>query len=205
MRKNTESLSLSAPSLEKQYKLLNKPAKIILRLLLVLFTNLMVFAGYQAFINTSNVPRNRDTTRYQDILTEDEQAAWKSKDVQTGEVVFQLNLEIPVDSATSQAEIRLINPPYSDFICKVSLKEAESSIVLYESEEMIPGTVIQYVTLSEILAVGKYDCVARYSFLDDKGKVYGNYDVEVILKVNEGGSKGSVVNPYEVTAESESR
>lgn len=205
MKEEYEKLPLRTSIQGKRHKLLKRRTKRILYVLLVLLTSLMLFAGYQAFINTSDVPRSRDITRYQDILTEEEQAAWKSRDVQKGEVIFQLNLEIPVNTETSQAEIRMINPPYSDFICRVLLLEEESGIVLYESEEMIPGTLIQYITLSETLAEGKYDAVVSYTFLDGKDKVYGTYDVEVTLDVNKGGTKGSIINPYEVPAESESR
>jgi len=197
MKKRTERLSLSAPAIKKEYKLLKKRSKIFLYVLLVLFTALMLFSGYQAFINTSDVPRNRDVSRYQDILTEDEQAKWISKDIQTGEVVFQLNLKIPVDAETSRAEIRLVHPPYSDFICKVTLKDVESGIVLYESEEMIPGTLIQYITLSETMAIGEYDAVVSYTFMDGKDKVHGNYDVEVVLDVKEKGAEDSIINPYD--------
>ena len=204
MKKRTERLSLYAPHVNSKVKLLKKRTKITLYILLVLCIGLMLFAGYQAFINTSDVPRNRDVTRYQDILTEDEQSDWKNKNIKKGEVIFQLNLEIPVAANTSRAEIRLVHPPYSDFVCRVLLRDVESGIVLYESEEMIPGTLIQYITLSETLAIGEYDAVVEYTFLDGKGKVHGSYDVEVVLNV-EAGDNGSMINPYEDLNESEAQ
>jgi|GEM_PF-1120844 len=197
MSKRTEKLSLSSPSIEKEYKLLKKPTKVILYILLVLLTGVMLFAGYQAFINTSDVPRNRDVSRYEDILTEDEQAEWTSKSIQTGEAIFQLNLKIPVDAQTGRAEIRLAHPPYSDFVCKVSLRDVESGILLYESEKIIPGTLIQYITLSETMAIGEYDAIVEYTFLDGKDKIHGTYDVEVVLDVKKQGVEESIVNPYD--------
>jgi hypothetical protein len=196
MSKETEGVPLSSAPIEKEYKLLKKRTKVILYVLLVLLTEVMLFAGYQAFINTSDVPRNRDISRYKDILTEDEQAEWKSRDIQTGEAVFQLNLKIPVDVQTSNAEIRLVHPPYSDFICKVSLRDVESDILLYESERMIPGTLIQYITLSETMAMGEYDAIVEYTFFDGKNKIHGTYDVEVELDVKEQGAEESVINHY---------
>ena len=200
-----EKLSQSARHIKKEYKLLKKRTKIILYILFALLTGLMLFSGYQAFINTSDVPRNRDVSRYKDILTEAEQKEWSNKSIQTGEVVFQLNLEIPVDAETRQAEIRLVHPPYSDFVCRVLLRDVESGLVLYESEEMIPGTLIQYVTLSEAMAIGEYDAVVEYTFLDGKEKVHGTYEVEVVLVVAEEGKNGSVINPYDDLSESESK
>ena len=202
-RKKTERLSLSASQPPRQYRLFKKRTKVMLYILLVIFTGLMMFSGYQAFINTSEVPRNRDAGRYGEILTEEEQKAWGTKEVQRGEAVFQLNLEIPVDVRSRRAEIRLVHPPYSDFICQVELTEEESGIVLYESEEMIPGTVIQYAILSETMAEGTYDAIARYTFTDGKGKVYGTYDVETVLEVKEGGSEDTIQNPYGDITETE--
>jgi len=181
---------------QRQSRLLKKRTTIILYILLMLSIGMMILCGYKAFINTSEVERNRDITRYQDILTEAEQADWVSKSVQVGEAVFQLNLVIPVDADTSRAEIRFIYPPYSDFICKVLIRDVESDLVIYESEEMIPGTLYQYITLSETLTIGKYDAIVEYTFMDGKGKVQGNYDVEVVLEVEEQGTGDSIVNPY---------
>lgn len=200
MKKKKEKLPQAVPA---EYKLLKKRTKVLLQVLLVACTALMLFSGYQAFINTSDVPRNRDVTRYRDILTEAEQEDWTGKGIQKGEAVFQLNLEIPVDAAGSQADIRLVHPPYSDFICKVRLKDMESGIILYESGEMIPGTLLQYITLSETMAVGKYDAVAEYTFMDGKGKVHGTYDVKVVLDVKEEGVSERIHNPYEEFQESE--
>lgn len=183
--------------MKKEYKLLKKKTKIVLYIFLVLLTGLMLFSGYQAFINTSDVPRNRDVTRYKDVLTEVEQAEWNSKKIQKGEAVFKLNLEIPVEQETSLAEIRLVHPPYSDFICQVRLQDTGSGITLYESEKMIPGTLIQYITLSETMAAGKYDAVVEYTFLDGKGKIHGNYDVAVVLDVSDEGTAGRITNPYD--------
>lgn len=205
MKRKTERLALYAPLTSKTYKLLKKRTKIILSILLLLFTGFMLFAGYQAFINTSDVPRNRDVTRYQDILTEEEQKEWKTKNIQKGEVVFQLNMEIPVDAKTGYADIRLVHPPYSDFVCRVVLTDLESGIVLYESEEMIPGTIIQYALLSESMAVGKYDAIVSYTFLDGKEKVHGTYDVEVVLDVKEEDEKDKIIDPYDDVRESESQ
>ena len=200
MKRNGKTEALSP----KPYRLFKKRTKITLYILLPVFMGLMLFSGFQAFINTSEVPRNRDVARYGEILTEEEQKAWKTKEIQRGEAVFQLNLEIPVDAQTRRAEIRLVHPPYSDFICRVALTEVESGIVLYESEEMIPGSVIQYAVLSETMAEGSYDAIASYTFTDGKGKVYGTYEVETVLDVKEGGSKERIRSPYEDMTETAS-
>jgi len=200
MKRNGKTEALSP----KPYRLFKKRTKITLYILLPVFMGLMLFSGFQAFINTSEVPRNRDVSRYGEILTEEEQKAWKTKEIQRGEAVFQLNLEIPVDAQTRRAEIRLVHPPYSDFICRVALTEVESGIVLYESEEMIPGSVIQYAVLSETMAEGSYDAIASYTFTDGKGKVYGTYEVETVLDVKEGGSKERIRSPYEDMTETAS-
>lgn len=186
---------------KKQTRLLKKRTVIILFALLMISTAVMLFSGYQAFINISTVERNRDTTRYEDILTEVEQSNWASKAVQTGEAVFQLNLSIPVMAETSRAEIRLVNPPYSDFICQVSIREEESSLVIYESEELIPGTLLQYASLTETLAIGEYNAIVVFTFIDGRGEIQGSYDVEVILEVEEQGNENHLINPYEVQEE----
>ncbi|MDL2324377.1 hypothetical protein LJC61_04405 [Ruminococcaceae bacterium OttesenSCG-928-A16] len=180
----------------EQNKTAKPPQSFAYRLLytvsLLLLLILCVLAGLtaykQVFGKVADVPRNTDPAPYQTILTAEEQKDWQRKTPLKNQAVCQLNLRIPVQAATGNAQLRLINPPYSAFVCTLQLtlpgKNGQDT-TLYQSEKMIPGSVTQHATLQDAatLPKGETQAKATYVFYDGSGMQKGTYSIEVTLVV----------------------
>ena len=147
---------------------------------------LIFYNGMLVLDKAPDVPRNTDATPYLQVLNKGELEEWAQTSVIPGQASLQMNLQIPVENG-SNAEIRLINPPYSDFVYEFVLalpQEGGGETTVYSLENIIPGTVVQYAELEQPLPAGEYNGIAHYRFFDGMGLEKGSYDVEVVLKVN---------------------
>lgn len=114
------------------------------------------------------------------VLTEAEQEKWDSIEVQEGKLYIELNGRIEVDGA--KANIRLVNPIYSAYTIGIQLWEKQNEDnLLYESEKLMPGTVLETIRLSTPLNYDEYECIVNYIIYDDEGNEKTVYPVEVKL------------------------
>lgn len=119
---------------------------------------------------------------YDDILTEAEKKEWAEKKTDSENVFIQLNTKISLQADGKDAYIRLINPPYSSYSFKVVIfLDSDESDVLYGSEQIAPGTVLEYVDFNKGVAKGTHAATVRYEFYSDGSEV-GTQDVPVTLE-----------------------
>lgn len=114
------------------------------------------------------------------LLTKDEQEQWVSQAAEEEIIPIELNTRIEVQG--DRALIRLLNPVYSAYPIKVRILKEEGEQVLYESERLAPGTVLESVPLIG-LGEGKeeeFDADVEYTVYEDQ-VVKGSYLVPVKL------------------------
>jgi len=121
------------------------------------------------------------TEQYRDVLTPQEIEEWNGTRVQSGKVYLKLKTEIKITGGT-KADIRLINPPYCAYDCKVSIVEKESGLMLYESDRIVPGTVLKYVGLNRNASYGRTPVSVSWEFYRHDGdRVIGTEETEAVL------------------------
>lgn len=152
--------------------------------LVLLCAGVAVVSAMQVFGAAPTVPRSRDVAPYVGLLSEEEQMQWAQREVASGEAIMDINLRMPVENG--RAHMRLVNPPYSDFVCEVTLHlktgaDGAENEPLYHSERLNPGSAVEYAELAAPLAPGEHTAVAQYTFYDGTGSVKGQYEVEVVL------------------------
>lgn len=168
---------------KKSEKMAYPSAKKIKILAVVLAVSLLgvLITGYKVFgIRLGNT--EVDTTPYEHILNKDEINDWKNKEPDPTQGYVQINTKIPVADDGKTAQIRLINPPYSEFTIEVSLELSKGKDrELYQSKKLEPLTVIEEVTLLQTLEKGEHEAEAKYVFYNKQGKKQGEYATSVTL------------------------
>jgi len=127
----------------------------------------------------SETVRRTIPAEYEGVLTGNEKKEWESREEESGRLFVQLNQNIAVEDI-EQVYLRLINPPYS--VYNFSVKIMVEDTVLYESELLSPGTVLEYVPFSQTLEAGNYTGKAEYQIYDNDGNSMGTYEVDVMLQ-----------------------
>ena len=126
-----------------------------------------------------------DTSTIPKGLPEAEAEKWKSKEKDKELVFISLNTNLTMKQGDKEANLSLINPPYSayDFRITIVLKN-DPETVLYESDLVKPETFYQTVEFQESLSTGNYDAVVYYTFYKEtEDDVLGTYDVPITIKV----------------------
>lgn len=122
------------------------------------------------------------TGNYRGILTSEEIEEWNNTKVQKGKVYIKVKTEIQVEERRL-AYLRLINPPYCEYDCRFTIKEKESGEILYESETISPGNVVESVSLSHKIEYGSTEASIIYSFYaQGEEKAAGTKVIDVVLE-----------------------
>lgn len=150
-------------------------------LTLALCCTVIAVIALRVFAGQGTLSHPADAAPYRDILTEQEQQAWANTPVKSGEAIIQMNQRIPVSTKENIAQMRLINPPYSAFVCSVTLTVKGEDSPLYTTERLQPGTVLNSVPLAQLPNQQETQAVALYTFYDVQGGVRGEYPLEVVL------------------------
>ncbi len=185
---NTTTADDSARERARRKPFQSKRLKMWLILLLLIFVLTATFSAMKFINGAQSVDKNPDMEQYETVLTSTEKKEWKEKKNDRKQITLQVNTRIPVKAGGESAEIRLINPPYNLYSCSfiLTLKETPNKI-LYSSEEILPGTVIETIDLNadpaKALTPGEHKAVVSYTFHDRNGKERGTYDVDVTLVV----------------------
>lgn len=121
---------------------------------------------------------------YTSILTEEEQKDWREKEKDSSRVFIQLNQKVEITDM-SNVYLRLINPPYSVFTIEVKVyTESSPESILYESDRIAPGTVLEYVPFTGTLDAGSHPAKVEYTVFDEDGNELGTHVVDITLEVN---------------------
>lgn len=150
--------------------------------LIVMCIAALLFSVTQISGQTVTVKPNEDYSAYASILTAEEKKEWQEKKVDPNKAMVQLEQLVEVEGG-SNARLRLINPPYSAFMCDVQLvlPQADKDEVLYTQKDVRPGTVVEYITLGRQLLPGEYEARVDYTFYDALGAEKGSYSMQVTL------------------------
>ncbi len=109
-------------------------------------------------------------------------AAWKETKVQPGKAYIQMKTEIHV-SEGNMAAIRLANPPYCAYDCRIEIKETETEKLLYKSETLSPGTLIEKAALEEQAGYGETDVTVTYFFYrHGRERLIRSREIAAVLK-----------------------
>lgn len=117
-------------------------------------------------------------TFHESILSEEEQEKWASHELNGENIYVELNSKIYLDG--NNAYIRLINPIYSAYYYSITIYPAgEEEAILYQSEKIAPGTILEAVMLSKVPTQEQYPAVVKYLVYDENGSGLGTYSVNV--------------------------
>lgn len=119
---------------------------------------------------------------YQEILTEQEQLEWKEKETDPTQVFIQINKSVDVRDMTNVG-LRFINPPYSAY--GIQLKIYQNDLpdqILYQSEVIEPGTILNQVAFLGTVIPGSHAATAEYMAFDKEGNVIGTYNVDLTIE-----------------------
>lgn len=120
------------------------------------------------------------TERYRDILTEDEIEEWNTTEAEQGKVFLKLNTQMHIENGT-RANIRLLHPPYCVYDCKIQITDRKKNL-LYQSEVLTPGTVLESVLLKQRPEQEKEPVQVHYMFYESgTEEVIGVKDVDAVL------------------------
>lgn len=123
-------------------------------------------------------------TFHESILSEEEQEKWMSKELSGDNIYVELNSRIYLDG--TNAYIRLINPIYSAYYYSITIyPKDEEETILYQSEKIAPGTILEAVVLSKEPTGEQYPAVVKYLVYDEKGSGLGTYSVDVEFTTDE--------------------
>lgn len=154
------------------------------------YTTILAFLSVIIVISValliSRMLQSDGTESVSQVLTEEEQKEWKETPINSEEVYVDVNTNWHLTEGESEIFLRLINPPYSAYRIKVRLFETGSQEeLLYESEVIEPGTIIERVNLDKEWEAGDYDAVIRFSFYkvkEDEEEI-GGYEVDAAIHV----------------------
>lgn len=150
----------------------------------LLFLILAAVMAFRVYMQPNLSPINKNWKSYLTYLSKNEQKEWKSRKQQIKDNFAQINQRIPVESTSGEATIHFVNPPYGANFSKLKLQVEEAEkIVLYESKQILPGTVIETITISRKLSKGKHSGRAYFKFYTDNGNLLSEHDVDVELMV----------------------
>lgn len=124
-----------------------------------------------------------DETTQESVLSAKEQQKWNEiKTDTTGKKVYIiLNKEITVKGRN--AGIRLINPIYSALDLQIKIVErGNEGNVLYQSERLAPGTILEEARLNQEIAAKNLKAVVIYTVYNVEKVNLGEHRVEVLLK-----------------------
>jgi len=112
------------------------------------------------------------------VFTGAELEKWVDTEADEMVVPLQYNQEIEVQN--QRAFTRIVNPVYSTYPVGVKII-SDDRIILYRSEKLAPGTILEAVTLNRELAEEETDAAIEYTVYDREDNIIGTYTVKVKL------------------------
>lgn len=122
---------------------------------------------------------------YESILNEKEIEEWKNRETDNSRLFIQMNQKLNINDE-GKAYLRLINPPYSAFNIQVKIYAQDNpEEVLYQSEVLEPGTILEYADFDSIPSPGQYEGGVEYTVYDKDGSIIGTHEVAVEITAQE--------------------
>jgi len=122
---------------------------------------------------------------YEAILNEKEKEEWIGRKTDNSRLFVQMNQKLNPDK-DGKVYLRLINPPYSAFNIQIRVYiQDDPETVLYQSEVLKPGTILEYADFDSVPEPGEYAAGVEYTVYDDKGNKIGTHEVAVELSAQE--------------------
>lgn len=150
----------------------------------ILFLILAGIMAFRVFMQPNLSPINENWKSYREYLSKAEQKEWDDKSRRIKDNYAQISQRITIDQKTGTALVHYVNPLYGANLSKLSLRlEEDEEIILYESEQISPGTVIETVKVQESLDVGKYNGHAYFEFYTDQKKLLSEHNVALEIVV----------------------
>lgn len=113
-------------------------------------------------------------------LNEEELEKWQTQESAENKIYIELNTEINL--VGTRAFIRLINPIYGSNTLSVAIyAKDEAGTLLYQSERLAPGTILEAVTFSQEPEVT--EGTIRYTAFNDAGEEIGSHPVDVTFSI----------------------
>jgi len=164
MQESSEKKAISVSIWERIDKEKLKGAgAIAVKLVLILIVLLLL----KAIILNNSKKNIENLSQYENYLSSEEQEQWKTKEIDPDELFIQVNTKVTVDEKTQEAVLHLVNPPYSAYELSVEIYLSEDSEqILYHSERINPGTLVETFEMAESLKEGMYPVIIRYTFYD---------------------------------------
>lgn len=118
------------------------------------------------------------------ILSEEEQEKWASTGLDEDNIYVELNSKIYLEE--SKAYLRLINPIYSTYYYSITIyPQGEEETILYQSEKIAPGTILEAVMLTAEPSEKQYAAVVKYYVYDGEGNELGSHPVNAEFTTEE--------------------
>lgn len=132
-----------------------------------------------------NVTNDEETDGgHKSILSEAEQEKWTAADLDEENIFVILNTKIYLDG--NKAYIRLINPIYGTYYYSITIyPETEEDTILYQSEKIAPGTILEAAMLTAEPTEAQYAAVVKYQVYDEEGNELGTHPVQVEFTTDE--------------------
>lgn len=118
------------------------------------------------------------------VLSEEEQEKWASTGLDEDNIYVELNSKIYLEE--SKAYLRLINPIYSTYYYSITIyPQGEEETILYQSEKIAPGTILEAVMLTAEPSEKQYAAVVKYYVYDGEGNELGSHPVNAEFTTEE--------------------
>jgi sortase A len=178
------SISEVLSSISEHKTIWEKIRLVLFILLLLMFISGIVYSVVSIIKKIDNMTHNRDYTTQPNVLTDAEKQDWKMTPVEKGKAYIDINSKIPVSMSDSGATLRLVNPPYSDFIVEVEFKLKENEKIVYKTKPLNPGTILNTVKLDTKLTKGIHKVEVIYYFYNSSMKLQTTHSEDVEFDVN---------------------
>lgn len=140
------------------------------------------FLGRDLFHKTKPVAENPKNASYMALLTEQEQREWEQKEPDFDHMYVQMNQAVKVDGQ-GRASLHLVHPLYSAYDCRVKILSDKKEL-LYDSESLAPGTVVEEAELTKSLVNGSHKATAVFQYTDQEENEIYTYEWTLSLEVS---------------------
>ena len=166
--------------LAKKRRLLRR--RIFTSLMLLGAVGIVIVTWLFYFRGVAEIRRYSDPAPYSEILGEDGVKDWLETKRKLNHGYMQLNQILTVSTGTGKIDLRLINPPYSDYAVIVTLAMKNNpDEILYRSEKLYPGTAVGEIDPEIEIPDGESEAVAKYIFYDADDREIGSDQVDVMI------------------------
>ncbi|MFV0361712.1 MAG: hypothetical protein ACK5LL_01290 [Suipraeoptans sp.] len=140
------------------------------RVIILLLIAASVLFGIKYYMRPTPAQINPEWEQYLNMLTNLERSKWENDVQEDNGAYIQINSLVMVSKETGSANLKLINPRYSACDLKITITTEDALNIIYESEVISPGTIIEDININtSVLSKKKENVTVNYVFFDGKG------------------------------------